>query len=62
MYHIFYLLYFRKWKADSVAVNSVCVVDKNSVLSASSSIKLWNIEQKTVIKVYFQTEFEVLLY
>ncbi|XP_064484330.1 WD repeat-containing protein 43-like [Ornithodoros turicata] len=38
-----------KWKADRRSVYAVSVVDSQTLLSASSSIKWWNIETQTVI-------------
>uniref|UniRef100_A0A023GD20 Putative wd-repeat protein n=1 Tax=Amblyomma triste TaxID=251400 RepID=A0A023GD20_AMBTT len=38
-----------KWKADRHSVYAVAAVDANTVLSASSSIKWWNVETKTIV-------------
>lgn len=38
-----------KWKGDRRGVYAVCAVDENTVLSAGSSIKWWNLESHTVI-------------
>ncbi|KAG8185554.1 hypothetical protein JTE90_017559 [Oedothorax gibbosus] len=39
-----------KWKADKSAIHSICVIDENSLLSATTSIQWWDIKQKTIIK------------
>lgn len=38
-----------KWKADRHSVHAVAAIDANTVLSASSSIKWWNVDTKTVV-------------
>ncbi|KAF8795159.1 WD repeat-containing protein 43 [Argiope bruennichi] len=52
-----------KWKADKFAVYSICVIDENRLLSASNSIQLWDIKQKSVIKSFggHSTEIHRLL-
>ncbi|GIY94128.1 WD repeat-containing protein 43 [Caerostris extrusa] len=52
-----------KWKADKVAVYSICVVNENHLLSAGNSIHLWDIKQKSVIKKFegHSTEISKLL-
>ncbi|GIY84932.1 WD repeat-containing protein 43 [Caerostris darwini] len=52
-----------KWKADKVAVYSICVVNENHLLSAGTSIHLWDIKQKSVIKKFegHSTEISKLL-
>lgn len=43
---------YEKWKADKGAIHSVCVIDENSIISASSEIKWWDLAKKTVIKKF----------
>ncbi|XP_077521733.1 WD repeat-containing protein 43 isoform X1 [Amblyomma americanum] len=52
-----------KWKADRHSVYAVAAVDANTVLSASSSIKWWNVETKTVVMKFtgHVTEVQQLL-
>lgn len=38
-----------KWKADRHSVYAIAAIDANTVLSASSSIKWWNVDTKTVV-------------
>nr|XP_037274336.1 WD repeat-containing protein 43-like [Rhipicephalus microplus] len=38
-----------KWKADRHSVYAVAAVDANTVLTASSSIKWWNIDTKSIV-------------
>ncbi|KAH9375486.1 hypothetical protein HPB48_016366 [Haemaphysalis longicornis] len=38
-----------KWKADRHSIHAVATIDASTVLSASSSIKWWNVETKTVV-------------
>lgn len=49
-----------KWKADNVAVHSICVLDCNNLLSASHLIKWWNIKKKTVLKTFMGHASEVI--
>lgn len=43
---------YEKWKADKGPVHSVCVIDENSIISASNEIKWWDLTKKTVIKKF----------
>lgn len=39
-----------KWKADKFAVYCICILNDKYIISAGNSIKLWDIEQKSLIK------------
>ncbi|GFU88020.1 WD repeat-containing protein 43 [Trichonephila clavipes] len=39
-----------KWKADKFAVYCLCVINDKHIISAGNTVKLWDIQQKSVIK------------
>ncbi|GFT43799.1 WD repeat-containing protein 43 [Nephila pilipes] len=39
-----------KWEADKIAVYCICVIDDKHIVSAGSSIQIWDIQQKCVIR------------
>ncbi|XP_013780540.1 WD repeat-containing protein 43-like [Limulus polyphemus] len=49
-----------KWKGDRNSVYSVCPIDSNNLLSASRTIKWWDVEKKVVIKKFTGHATEVL--
>ncbi|KAG8193655.1 hypothetical protein JTE90_024018 [Oedothorax gibbosus] len=49
-----------KWQADDEPLHSICVIDSNNMLSASTSILWWNIEEQTVIKKFSGHDSQIL--
>ncbi|GIY60235.1 WD repeat-containing protein 43 [Caerostris extrusa] len=41
-----------KWEADNEPLNSICVIDNENLLAASTSITWWNIKEQTIIKKF----------
>ncbi|XP_067132976.1 WD repeat-containing protein 43 [Centruroides vittatus] len=48
-----------KWKADRNSIYSICLVDENTLLSASSSIKCWDLKNKVILKKFVGHATEV---
>ncbi|GFV89352.1 WD repeat-containing protein 43 [Trichonephila clavipes] len=42
------------WEADEEPLHSICVIDNDNLLAASTSVTWWNIKEQTVIKVIKQ--------
>lgn len=42
---------FSKWKGDSGSIHSICLCAQNHLLSSGRSIKLWDLETYSVLKV-----------
>ncbi|KAH9519592.1 WD repeat-containing protein 43 [Bulinus truncatus] len=41
-----------KWKCDSSGIHSVCLCSQNKLLTASNSIKLWDLDTRTVLQTF----------
>lgn len=52
-------IYFSKWKGDSGSIHSICLCAQNHLLSSGRSIKLWDLETYSVLKV---RQIEACLY
>ncbi|XP_023235110.1 WD repeat-containing protein 43-like [Centruroides sculpturatus] len=48
-----------KWKADRHSIYSICLVDENTLLSASSNIKCWDLKNKVILKKFVGHATEV---
>lgn len=50
--YMYILNSFSKWKGDSGSVHSICLCAQNHLLSSGRSIKLWDLETYSVLKVF----------
>ncbi|GFQ81039.1 WD repeat-containing protein 43 [Trichonephila clavata] len=48
------------WEADEEPLHSICVVDNDNLLAASTSVTWWNIKEQTVIKRFSCQSSEIL--
>lgn len=55
-------IYFSKWKGDSGSIHSICLCAQNHLLSSGRSIKLWDLETYSVLKVCTLCQIEACLY
>ncbi|GFY66715.1 WD repeat-containing protein 43 [Trichonephila inaurata madagascariensis] len=48
------------WEADEEPLHSICVIDNDNLLAASTSVTWWNIKEQTVIKKFSGQSSEIL--
>lgn len=54
------IICFSKWKSGNEKVTAILAIpDSNRILTASKSIKLWDVDTKEVIKIFTGHSFEV---
>ncbi|GFS44565.1 WD repeat-containing protein 43 [Nephila pilipes] len=49
-----------KWEADEEPLHSICMIDSDNLLAASTSVTWWNVKEQTIIKKFSDYSSEIL--